>query len=685
MRYSIVVIILICLTCSFPLSAQGSQERYAYIVADTNGNYIIRIVDPQNPMQATQWLTLPISSGERIQEAFPSPNNEWLLVFLSSDNNASNLYLFNFYTGNMLPVATGISLLDRPDYLYAPVQNFSWSPNSRYFAINYADSNGLASIFLYDVVQNEATHLNGLNTYYYRIAWSVNSANLATVKSVCDTSNCTKTVVEIMDVESKVVTQSIDYTTSPAGNQIFEFCQLHWINNLYLSFVNTCDVTGISIPKGAMILDVVNQTTMQITAPPPSNIAPDNLVHTAYFDNAVIYNNLLLIGSEISSGDSSIRLGNSVETQTFVYSTASSILQQISNRRLGGWAITQSNLIGYVAFGYPESRPFGTFPQSIGVEIGQFFGQTISPIVSGPGGCNLSWNTAETILAYVETDISTLYLCSEHDTTIYFLNANDGSLKSHTPGIPILTIGWVNLPEGCDYTANSVSTLIANITQANTASTPQTICLNTNATYPFSQSSTWFFGDTALPPITGNITIKGNGATLERAATAPDFRLFGVDGTGTLTLENLTLNGGSLNENAGGAIVNVGGTVNLNNVTLENHQALNTSEGSGGAIYNYFGTLTMTNSQLLNNTAAVGAGGIYNWGGSVTVSNTCIVGNFAPDGLAVTQFDTATTTAADNWWGAADGPAGAGSGSGDGVGASIGYTPFLTSEAALNC
>jgi hypothetical protein len=236
--------------------------------------------------------------------------------------------------------------------------------------------------------------------------------------------------------------------------------------------------------------------------------------------------------------------------------------------------------------------------------------------------------------------------------------------------------------ENCNYISVNSADLISNITQANTASTPQTICLNANATYTFSQSSTWFFGDTALPPITGNITLKGNGATLERAATAPDFRLFGVDGTGTLTLENLTLRGGSLTENAGGAIVNVGGTVNLNNVTLENHQALSTSEGSGGAIYNYFGTLTMTNSQLLNNTAAVGAGGIYNWGGSVTVSNTCIVGNSAPDGLAITQFDTATTTAADNWWGAADGPGGAGSGSGDGVGANIAYTPFLTSEAA---
>jgi hypothetical protein len=63
-------------------------------------------------------------------------------------------------------------------------------------------------------------------------------------------------------------------------------------------------------------------------------------------------------------------------------------------------------------------------------------------------------------------------------------------------------------------------------------------------------------------------------------------------------------------------------------------------------------------------------------------TGTLTVGNSAPDGLAIKQFDTATTTAADNWWGAADGPAGAGSGSGDGVGASIGYTPFLTSQAA---
>jgi hypothetical protein len=74
---------------------------------------------------------------------------------------------------------------------------------------------------------------------------------------------------------------------------------------------------------------------------------------------------------------------------------------------------------------------------------------------------------------------------------------------------------------GCDMVSTSNNSLTTAITQANTASTSQTICLNANATYPFSQSSTWFFGDTALPPITGNITLRGNGTTIARPIATP--------------------------------------------------------------------------------------------------------------------------------------------------------------------
>ena len=49
-----------------------------------------------------------------------------------------------------------------------------------------------------------------------------------------------------------------------------------------------------------------------------------------------------------------------------------------------------------------------------------------------------------------------------------------------------------------------------------------------------------------LPLITSPITIEGNGATIARAASAPAFGLISVRFTGNLTLQNLTLSGGSL-------------------------------------------------------------------------------------------------------------------------------------------
>jgi hypothetical protein len=68
--------------------------------------------------------------------------------------------------------------------------------------------------------------------------------------------------------------------------------------------------------------------------------------------------------------------------------------------------------------------------------------------------------------------------------------------------------------------------------------------------------------DTAFPVITSEITIDGNGFTIERDPGAPPFRLFAVGTDGTLQLNDASLIGGDAGSGAlnGGAVYNEGTT-----------------------------------------------------------------------------------------------------------------------------
>ncbi|QDT72081.1 choice-of-anchor Q domain-containing protein [Lacipirellula limnantheis] len=104
-------------------------------------------------------------------------------------------------------------------------------------------------------------------------------------------------------------------------------------------------------------------------------------------------------------------------------------------------------------------------------------------------------------------------------------------------------------------------------------------------------------GPTALP-VTSNIVVNGpignSGVTLSAAGTT--MRLFDVTSAGNLTLQNLTLTGGTARGFAGGDFSWGGGGGG--------------SAGLGGAIFNQ-GTLQILNSTLTGNIAQGGAGGAY--------------------------------------------------------------------------
>lgn len=144
----------------------------------------------------------------------------------------------------------------------------------------------------------------------------------------------------------------------------------------------------------------------------------------------------------------------------------------------------------------------------------------------------------------------------------------------------------------------STDELVNAINEANANGQADTIILPAGCTYDFSNAYAADpdgYGPVALPPISSDITIEGNGATLNRSGSTLQFpfRFFYVTDTGNLTLKNLTLSNGFVQGGDGGQSRGCDG---------------GGGGGMGGAIFNR-GTLSLSGTTLTGNSA---------WGGNVT-------------------------------------------------------------------
>jgi hypothetical protein len=136
------------------------------------------------------------------------------------------------------------------------------------------------------------------------------------------------------------------------------------------------------------------------------------------------------------------------------------------------------------------------------------------------------------------------------------------------------------------------------------------------------------YGNSGLV-VTSAITIAGHGSTIQRASSAPAFRIFAVGADGALTVQATTVSGGTTGggggvANSGGGVANVGGTVTFTNSTVSGNSAT-----IGGGVANFGGTVTFSNSTVSGNSAGDIGGGVANSGGTVTFSNSTVSGNSA--------------------------------------------------------
>ena len=180
-----------------------------------------------------------------------------------------------------------------------------------------------------------------------------------------------------------------------------------------------------------------------------------------------------------------------------------------------------------------------------------------------------------------------------------------------------------------DITDGDVAGLITAINVANGNSEPDTINLASNGSYTLTAVDNINDGPNGLPSTTSNITINGNGATIERSKSEgiPDFRVFHVANVGILTLNDLTVSGGIASAGFGGGIANVGDLI-LNNATVSG----NNSSGNGGGIgSDGQGLLILINSIVSDNESSIFGGGISAFG-TATLTNSTVSGNSALQG-----------------------------------------------------
>ena len=149
-------------------------------------------------------------------------------------------------------------------------------------------------------------------------------------------------------------------------------------------------------------------------------------------------------------------------------------------------------------------------------------------------------------------------------------------------------------------TTTNASELVSAIILANEDPAPTTIKMLCG-TYTFDTPHNWEYGPNALPPVTSDITIQGNGAVLDSTATVR-LRFFYV--SSGLSYDAMTLQGLPA------------GKLTLRDLTLQNGKAKGGDAGKGGggagmggAIFNQ-GELMLERVTLTANTATGGSSGV---------------------------------------------------------------------------
>jgi parallel beta-helix repeat protein/predicted outer membrane repeat protein len=207
--------------------------------------------------------------------------------------------------------------------------------------------------------------------------------------------------------------------------------------------------------------------------------------------------------------------------------------------------------------------------------------------------------------------------------------------SAHRPRLTLEQLEYRMLPS--NFTAATVSDLIADINAANATGGTNTITLAAKQTFTITQLENVIDGANGLPVIVlgDNLTIVGNGDTIQRDNKSAAFRLFEVAAGASLTLVDLTLQNGLASgfgrAGLGGGVL-TDGNLTVSGCTLSSNSA---SYAGGGIWSSSTGFLTVSGCTLSHNAAGYSGGGIYNFYGAATVQSSTLSHNSAEYGGAI--------------------------------------------------
>lgn len=155
-----------------------------------------------------------------------------------------------------------------------------------------------------------------------------------------------------------------------------------------------------------------------------------------------------------------------------------------------------------------------------------------------------------------------------------------------------------------------------------------TIDLPAGGAFTFTTAYVYDVGNNGLPTISSDVTIDGNGSTLDLGGSAVGIRLARVGATGGLTVVDTTISGGYMYDATyGGGVFRVdGGDLIIDGSTLED----NATRSYGGAIFvRDSGNLLVTNGCTISGNTAFRGGGIYSNDSTTTIQDSSVSGNYA--------------------------------------------------------
>jgi fibronectin-binding autotransporter adhesin len=203
-------------------------------------------------------------------------------------------------------------------------------------------------------------------------------------------------------------------------------------------------------------------------------------------------------------------------------------------------------------------------------------------------------------------------------------------------GVYNATTGTMNISSSL-FTGNSASEQGGAICNFNgTVTVSNSTFTDNDANNTYTEVDNSLGGGAIYSSGAGRLTVSNSTIAYNTAASGG-----GIYAGGTITINNSTLNGNFADSSllgGGGGIFMAGGTLNVVNSTLSGNGVRSFTDSGGGGIFTYLGTLNVTNSTIANNsvfgTRAAGGGGILSLGqaGAVNVKSSIIASNSAEIG-----------------------------------------------------